>query len=152
MPTYIDFHDATQSVFSSVEHIRKLYWMKTRTGQTRWQLTMRPYSMPDLGLLYQHAEELKQSDWPNSKLEELRAACFETPRVLYHTLISMLSRVNEKQHDALWNALKDFHSEYLLSFFLNQRTAAKQNGDKEEQSLMLVDLLELVSYLAKERA
>lgn len=147
-PTYIDFHDATQSVFSTVAAVRKFYWMKTLPGQTRWWLTMRPYHIDDLQKLCQHAENLKKKDWPNSKLSELQSACFETPRKLYHTLISMLSRVKPEQHQALLDALQEFHHADLLSFFLARQSGTPSAG--EEQSLMLVDLLELASYLEKE--
>ena len=146
-PTYIDFHDATQSVFSDVEQIRQHYWMKTKVGKTRWRLTMKPYNTDNLGKLLQHAESLQASGWPSSKLQELRSACFETPRVLYHTLISLLSRVKPDQHKALVEALAEFHHTELLSFFLPQQATKQQDG---EQELMLVDLLELASYLAKE--
>ncbi len=146
MPSYIDFHDATQTVFSGIKEAREYCWIGPQHNRIR--MIRRPYSLEDLKDLMEHAKKIKDSKWPTSKLQNLRTACFQSPRLLFQALLFNLSQVNSEQHKAMLKALTHFQCNNflrLLSFRnQNQQEALAAQNTWE---FVLSDLIEVVSLL-----
>jgi len=125
VPSYMDFHIATQSHQLRIEHIRrKDYSFKSivKNSNEKFHRTFRPYRIDGITNLFNAAAELKNIDFPKTKLSALyRAALGYRTQAMLETM-RIITRCPKHERDALIGVLDNFGCKHAMPWSAENRT------------------------------